>query len=66
MNGPRRVRFLVDDPYGLWQRNDLGWELGLEAGEDDALPVWRIRLDKTQEEICLEDPYRRGLLALQA
>ena len=61
-----RVRFLIDDPAGLWRTGeiaeDLGWECGdpalVESGE--AAPVRLFNLDG--QAIALTEPFNRGLV----
>ena len=65
MNGPRRIRFTADDPYGGWKKGEAGWELGLEsphAPAEDMVPVWLIRLARSGEVYSLTDPWGRGLI----
>jgi len=55
-----RVRFLTDDPYGLWKKGDVAEDLGPESTHPDAPPIQLLRLHG--EVICLTTPYKRGLI----
>lgn len=60
-----RVRFTADDPYGLWEKEDvaedMGWESTLELG------MRLLRMEKRKEDpigelLSLYDPFGRGLI----
>lgn len=53
-----RVRFLADDPYGLWLKGDEADDLGWES---PAVPLRVLLLDDGQE-ITLTNPLARGLV----
>ena len=55
-----KVRFLTDDPMGLWERGDEAEDLGPESSHPDAPPIQMFRL--RGEVICLTAPYWRGLV----
>lgn len=59
MNGPRRIRFLKDDQFGLWHEGDRGFDLGQEH---PTVPVWVI--ERKGELLALTRPYERGIIAL--
>jgi hypothetical protein len=56
-----RVRFLIDDPYGLWKKGDHAEDLGLESDHPDAPNIRMLRLSDDQI-ITLEAPYERGTI----
>lgn len=54
------VRFLADDPMGLWQANDLADDLGPES---PATPQLRLlRLLWSGELVTLTSPFERNLV----
>jgi hypothetical protein len=62
---PRLVRFVEDDPAGLWRRGDAALDLGWESRDDSGNPttdVRLLRLIRTGELLSLGDPYGRGLV----
>lgn len=61
MNGPRPIRFVADDPMGLWKEGDHGYELGQEH---PGVRVWVIRHSRSGQLLTLESPYERGLIRL--
>ena len=58
---PKLVRFVKDDPYGLWKAGDEAEDLGPES-EGLPLLVLRLRRGGLPEIITLTDPYGRGLI----
>jgi hypothetical protein len=53
------VRFLTDDPMGLWEKGQQAWDLGQESPQ---VPVWNFIPVGTGEIISLTSPYERGLV----
>jgi hypothetical protein len=53
------VRFLSDDPMGLWKAGDLAHDLGQEH---PSVPVWTLQLTHNKELISLSRPYERNLI----
>lgn len=54
------VRFLADDPMGLWKADELADDLGPES---PAVPELRLlRLHETGDVITLTYPYERNLI----
>jgi hypothetical protein len=53
------VRFLTDDPLGLWEKGQEAWDLGQES---PGVPVWNFLRVGTDEIISLTSPYERGLV----
>lgn len=54
------VRFLADDPMGLWDAGEEAEYLGPESTHPDAPPIAQLRL--RGEVICLTSPFERGLI----
>jgi len=55
-----RVRFLADDPMGLWKEGDLADDLGPESPDVPELRLLRLR--EGGELIALTDPYERDVV----
>jgi len=56
-----RVRFLHDDPAGLWKAGETAEALGRESDHPDAPHIFLFRLDDGQV-IALTRPRSRGLV----
>lgn len=54
------VRFLADDPMGLWRAGELATDLGPESLETPGLLL--LRLHERDELIALTYPYERNLI----
>ncbi len=60
----QRVKFLSDDPGGLWKAGDTAIDCGPEV---PGLPLISLRIEKRigrymDEYISLTEPYERGLI----
>jgi len=58
------VRFVDNDPAGLWKKGDLAEDLGWESALafNDSVLQRLLKLERTGEMISVFDPYRRGLI----
>lgn len=56
------VRFVRDDPYGLWREGDLAEDLGWESEHPNAPPIRLLQLERDGQVLSLTDPHRRGLV----
>jgi hypothetical protein len=56
-----RVRFVDDDPWGLWKKGETAEDLGWESDHPDAPAIRLLRMDDGQT-IALTDPFRRDLI----
>lgn len=54
-----KVRFLNDDPMGLWKAGDVARDLGQEH---PSVPVWTLQMIHNGELISLTNPYERNLI----
>ena len=54
------VRFLSDDPYGLWRADETADDLGPESPATPDLIL--LRLHETGELVSLTCPYERNLI----
>lgn len=63
---PRLVRFVDDDPAGLWRRGDAALDLGWESCDPETgnpiTDVRLLRLIRTGELFSISDPLRRGIV----
>lgn len=57
---PTLVRFLNNDPGGLWNAGDTADEMGPESSGVPSLLV--LQIHRTGEIITLERPYDRNLI----
>jgi hypothetical protein len=53
------VRFLRDDPAGLWKANERAQDLGQEH---PGVPLWVLRMIPSGDLVCLTRPYERNLI----
>jgi hypothetical protein len=58
MTKPDVVRFLFDDPYGLWHADDLADDLGWESDHPDAPPIRLLRLHRHGRDDLAHEPRR--------
>lgn len=54
------VRFVDDDPYGLWRADELAVYLGRESDHPDAPPIDLFAL--RGETIALHSAFARGIV----
>lgn len=54
------VRFVIDDPMGLWREGDLADWLGPES-DPELVPIYLLRLHERDEVIGLEESLARAV-----
>lgn len=54
------LRFVADDPYGLWKAGDIAEDRGWEFSHPDS-PRVRL-LGVGTQLVCLYNPFERGLV----